>query len=72
VAYKRVFMFAIFLDCTTNISFFIMGFLPKVGISSRIVIGLRSKVGTTILLSKISELKELSLGDGVEVHGHVH
>jgi len=59
-------MFAMFLDCTTNISFFIMGFSP------RRVIGLRSKVGTIILLSKLNELKELGLGDGVEVHGGVH
>lgn len=49
-----------------------MGFSPKVGISPRIVIGLKSKVGTTILLSKLNELKELDLGDGVEVHGCVH
>jgi hypothetical protein len=65
-------MFAMFLDCTTNISFLIMGFSCKVGISPRRVIGLRSKVGTTILLSKLNELKELGLGDGVEVHGGVH
>ncbi len=49
-----------------------MGFSCKVGISPRRVIGLRSKVGTTILLSKLNELKELGLGDGVEVHGGVH
>jgi len=65
-------MFAMFLDWTTSISFFIMGFSPKVGISPRIVIRLRSKVGATILLSKLNELKELGLGDGVEVHGNVH
>jgi len=65
-------MFAMFLDCTANISFFIMGFSPKVGISPRIVIGLRSKVGATILLSKLNGLKDLDLGDGVEVHGGVH
>jgi len=65
-------MFAMFLDCTINISFLIMSVSPKVGISPRRVIGLRSKVGTTILLFKLNELKELGLGDGVEVHGGVH